>query len=341
MKTQIFALALIPSMALAAGVANADEITVAAWGGSYQDALRASFFTPAAEALGITVNEENLSTGLADIRLQVRGNAVRWDLVDLAAEECIAGSKEGLFEAIDYDIVDADGIPENLVRDDWVGLLYYATVLSHNVNAEGAIPSNWQEFFDAEAFPGRRSLGSYPSETLTMAAMADGTPIDEVYPVDIDKAFAKLEEIKPEIVAWWGTGTQATTLLVDREVDFGTSWNGRITTLKSEGAPVDFILEGGVLNADCIVIPKGAPNRDLAMQAMALFISPDLQANLPRNSANGPVNAKAFETGKLTEEARASVISAPENLEKMVVIDPDFWGDKMVDVQARWQMLVQ
>ncbi len=321
--------------------AIADTITVAAWGGSYQDALRASFFKPAADQLGITIEEDNLSTGLADIRLQVNGNAVHWDLVDLSAEECVAGAKEGLFEPIDYSIVGTDGIDPALVRDDWVGFLYYSVVLANSTKTDQQVPANWQEFFDVEKFPGRRSLGSIPSESLTIAAMADGTPLDQVYPVDIDKAFAKLEELKPNVTAWWGTGTQATTLLVDNEVDFGSSWNGRITTLKNDGAPVDFTLEGGVLNADCLVIPKGAKNKEAAMRAMALFVSPELQANLPKHSANGPINLKAFELGTLTDEEMAGVISSAENLKKQVLIDPDFWGDKMVDVQVRWQALVQ
>ncbi|WP_136621747.1 MULTISPECIES: ABC transporter substrate-binding protein [Mesorhizobium] len=339
LKKMMFVAALSP-LAMTA-VAHADSITVAAWGGSYQDALRASFFEPTAKELGITIAEDNLSTGLADIRLQVQGKSVRWDLVDISAEECVAGEKEGLFEPLDYNIVKSDGIDKRLVGKSWIGFVYYSVVLAHNTNSKEATPKNWKDFFDTKGFPGRRSLGNFPSETLTIAAMADGTHVDKVYPIDLDKAFAKLEELKPNITAWWSSGTQATNLIMDNEVDYGSSWNGRIATLKASGAPVDWVVEGGVLNADCLVIPKGAKNKDLAMKALARFVSPDLQANLPKHAANGPVNVKAFETGKLTREEAAKVISSPENLKKQVLLDPQFWGDNIVGIQARWQNLVQ
>jgi putative spermidine/putrescine transport system substrate-binding protein len=81
-----------------AAVAQAeDSITVASWGGAYQEAQSKAFFQPAAKALGITIKEDTTG-GLADVRLQVTGNAVKWDLVELGADECARGTKEGLFE---------------------------------------------------------------------------------------------------------------------------------------------------------------------------------------------------------------------------------------------------
>ena len=99
-------------------------VTVAARGGSHHDALREASVQPAAEQPRITIGKDTLSTGLADVRLQLTGDAVRWDLADLSAKECVAGAKEGLLEPIDYGIVNAEGIDPRLVRDDRVGFLY-------------------------------------------------------------------------------------------------------------------------------------------------------------------------------------------------------------------------
>ncbi|MBK6468471.1 MAG: hypothetical protein WAT25_10440 [Paracoccaceae bacterium] len=93
-------------------------------GGRYHDALREASVQPAAEQPRITIGKDTLSTGLADVRLQLTGDAVRWDLADLSAKECVAGAKEGLLEPIDYGIVNAEGIDPRLVRDDRVGFLY-------------------------------------------------------------------------------------------------------------------------------------------------------------------------------------------------------------------------
>ncbi|RUY07307.1 ABC transporter substrate-binding protein, partial [Mesorhizobium sp. M7A.F.Ca.CA.004.04.1.1] len=82
-----------------------DTITVASWGGTYQEAQTKAFFKPTADALGITIKEDT-TNGLDDVRLQVTGNAVKWDITELGADECARGSKEGLFEKLDYGIID-------------------------------------------------------------------------------------------------------------------------------------------------------------------------------------------------------------------------------------------
>ena len=47
-------------------------------------------------------------------------------------------------------------------------------------------------------FPGRRALRNHPIATLEAALMADGVAPDKLYPLDVDRAFKKLEEIKPQ-----------------------------------------------------------------------------------------------------------------------------------------------
>ena len=82
------------TMAHATSARAEDSITVASWGGAYQEAQAEAFFQPAAKALGITIKEDTTG-GLADVRLQVTGNAVKWDIVELGADECARGTKEG------------------------------------------------------------------------------------------------------------------------------------------------------------------------------------------------------------------------------------------------------
>jgi len=336
---------ILATTIIAAGTSGAfaeETVRVASWGGAYQDALSKAFFQPAAQELGLALKEDTLN-GLADIRLQVSGNAVKWDLAELGAEECARGTKEGLFEKLDYTIIKADGIDPSLVADDWIGITTYGVVLA--TNTAGKLgdkgPKTWAEFWDVAKFPGPRSLGNFPTETLTIAAMADGTPIDKVHPPELDKAFAKLAEIKPHISAWWQGGSQAVNLIKDGEVEMTSIWSGRASVLVKEGAPVSYTFDGGVLNADCMVIPKGATNKDAAMKFLAKIVSPEIQANLPKYISNGPVNAKAFETGKLTAEEMAQIVSSPENRKKMVLLDFKWWAEKLPEVEKRWQEFLQ
>ena len=327
---------------MAPAVLAAETITVASWGGSYQEAQSKAFFKPTAEALGMTIKEDT-TNGLDDVRLQVTGNAVKWDLVELGADECARGTKEGLFEKLDYGQIDSSGIDPNLVHDDWVGITYYSVILVYNTDVFGKNgPKTWADFWNVEKFPGRRALGgAFATETLTVAAIADGVPLDKVYPLDIDRALKSVDKIRSHVDAWWTSGAQAMQLVKDGEVDMASIWNGRASTLKDQGAPISYSYDQGVLTADCMVIPKGAKNKEAAMKALAMFLKPEIQANLPLYIANGPVNQKAFDTGKIPADKIAGINSAPENVKKQVLLDPAFWGDHLVEAQEKFDNLIQ
>jgi len=56
-----------------------------------------------------------------------------------------------------------------------------------------------------------------------------------VYPIDIDRAFKKLDQIKRHIKVWWREGTQSQQLIRDGEVDMMSIWNARASELKQQG----------------------------------------------------------------------------------------------------------
>ncbi|MDY0884435.1 ABC transporter substrate-binding protein [Dongia soli] len=337
----IFALAGA-TLAMASAAHAEGTITVASFGGTYQEAQTKAFFDPVAKELGITIKQDTTS-GLDDVRLQVTGNAVKWDIAEMGADECARGTKEGLFEKLDYNVIKSDGIDPRLVHDDWVGISYTSVVLIYRTDVfkDGNGPKTWADFWDVKKFPGRRALGAFPTESLMVAALADGVPMDKFYPLDIERAVKSLEKIKPNIDVWWSSGAQALQLLKDGEVDMASIWNGRATTLKTGGAPVAFSYDNGVFTADCMIIPKGSKNKDLAMKALARFVSPDLQANLPLLVANGPVNQKAFDTGKIPAEKMPSINSSPENMKHQILLDPVFWGEHQVEAQEQFDNLIQ
>lgn len=95
------------------GAAQAAEtLTFASWGGSYQEAQTKALLTPTAKTLGVTFKEAT-HKGLAEVRSQVLSGAVEWDIVDLGATDCAQGAKEGLFEPLDYSVING------LARKKW------------------------------------------------------------------------------------------------------------------------------------------------------------------------------------------------------------------------------
>ena len=323
------------------GSALADSITVASWGGSFQEAESKAFFQPAAKKLGITIREDTLN-GLADIRVQVKSKAVKWDVAELSSGTCSRASKEGLLEKLDYTLIETQGINPAFVHDDWIGILYFSTVLAYSSEKYGnRPPQNWKDFWNVKQFPGIRAMRKHPQDTLEIALLADGVKPDQLYPLDVDRAFKKLREIKPHITVWWKSGAQSAQLMKDGEVDMISIWNGRIGNAIKDGAKADFTFNQGIINADCLVIPKGAKNVSLAQKAIAQFLSPDLQANLPQYIAYGPINELAFDTGKISNKDMKSINSSPENLSAQIPYNAIWWRDNLVEIQERFDEFLQ
>ena len=60
-------------------------------------------------------------------------------------------------------------------------------------------PLSWADFWNVKDFPGKRALPDYASYALPLALLADGVKPENLYPLDVDRAFASLQKIKGSI----------------------------------------------------------------------------------------------------------------------------------------------
>jgi putative spermidine/putrescine transport system substrate-binding protein len=221
---------------------------------------------------------------------------------------------------------------------------FYSSVLAYSQKKypEGATPNSWADFWDVKKFPGRRALRNHPIATLEAALMADGVAPDKLYPLDVDRAFRKLEEIKPNITVWWTSGAQSAQLLNDGEVDMVMAWNGRVSALTKEGAKVAFTFNQGILQSTSLCILKGAPNLATAISFLNEAVDPVNQANLPLHIDYGPANPKAFDTGVVKPERAAQLPSAPQNASKQALMSYAWWSSSEGEAaEKRWVAFVQ
>ncbi|RWM71783.1 MAG: ABC transporter substrate-binding protein [Mesorhizobium sp.] len=331
------------SLLLLQTMAHAQEtLTIATYGGAWAKALSEAALKPIAKTLGITIKEVTISSA-NEVKLQVNAGAVAIDIVDMGAFDCELGAKQALWEKLDYGRVDATSLDPSLVNEYWVGgPSYYSTVLAWSKKKYGDNPpKNWADFWDVKKFPGTRAFRNNPVGTLEFALIADGVAPDRLYPLDVDRAFAKLREIKPYITVWWGSGAQSAQLLHDGEVDMLSIWNGRVSTVIANGAEVAFTYNQAQLNADCMVIPRGSKNKELAEKVINLILTPELQANLPALIDYGPVNPNAFELGKITSKQAAASNSSPENAKYQTLLRFDWWGENLAAIQPRWDAFIR
>lgn len=329
-------------------IAKADghSVLFSSWGGSFQDALRTSMLNPAAKKLNITINEDT-TNGPQDVRAQISAGAVAWDITEQALSDCARLKQEGALEPIDYGVVSTDGIPDSLVDSEWVGLLTYSLVIGWQADKFGDNgPQSWSDFWDIKNYPGTRSMFKSVSHSLEAALMADGVDPANVNSVlrsegGVDRAFAKLEEIAPHITVWYRGGSQAAQLMADGEIDIIQIGNGRAEALNADEVKVGFTWNQGTTDADCLLVPKGAPNRENAMLVINEILSAEAQARMAVAISYGPVNANAFATGLISPELAAKNNAAPENMKNQVVIDASFYVENFAELQERFDTLVQ
>jgi len=336
-------LALLVSLAASPSQAEG-QITFVSQGGAYQDAQTVAILDPVAKELGITIHQDSSPDAWPVIRTQVATGKPIWDVVDTPAGNCIRGGREGLIEKLDMDkLPNLKDMPAAYKTPYSVAYEFYSSVLAYDPAKFGdRAPSSWADFWNVKDFPGTRSLRNHPLATLEAALLADGVKRDELYPLDVDRAFRKLEEIKPHITVWWTSGGQSAQLLHDGEVDMIMAWNGRVSALQKEGAKVAFTYNDGILQSTHLCVLKGAPNVETAMRFINAAMGPEVQANLPLEIDYGPGNPAAFSTGKISPERAAELPSSPENAEKQVVIDYSWWSSPEGEAaEKRWLEFMQ
>jgi putative spermidine/putrescine transport system substrate-binding protein len=323
----------------------ADQVTFVSQGGAYQKAQTVAILDPTAAKLGITVNQDSAPDAWPVIKTQVASGKPTWDVVDTPTGYCLRGGEQGLIEKLDFSkLPNAAAMPEAYRSDYSVAYEFYSSVLAYSEKTfpSGTAPGSWADFWDVKKFPGRRALRNHPIATLEAALMADGVAPEKLYPLDVERAFKKLDEIKPHITVWWTSGAQSAQLLNDGEVDMEMAWNGRVSAVANEGAKVAFTYNQGILQSTSLCILKGAPNLATAVRFLNEAVDPVHQANLPLHIDYGPANPKAFDTGVIKPERAAQLPSSPDNVRKQALMSYAWWSSPAGEAaEKRWASFMQ
>ena len=348
------AVAAFAAMGAACGGDAGDSLTVASWGGSYTRACRLAYYEPFSADTDIVIREALYNGGLAEVRAQVDVGRVHWDIVSMEMADAVRGCDEGLLEPLDPAqwAPGADGAPPEedffpgTLTECGVGAEFYATVIAYNrENIPGPRPATIQDFFDLEAFPGRRGMRRKPMGNMEFALMADGVSPQDVYavldtPDGIERAFRKLDTIKDQIV-WWEAGAQPPQLLADGEVTMTTAYNGRIFNAQVlENQPFEIIWDGQLLDFGQLVVVAGTPNLDAALRFLAFATSSRSMAAVSGHISYSPTRQSGLPLVGTHVEAGVDMLphmpTYPENLERALRNDWEWWVNHTDEMNERF-----
>ena len=344
MKTTLLSITFGGALAAVIGCSTVEafarDLTIVSWGGNYQDAQKKIYFEPFAKKIGKPVLDESWDGGIGVIAAKTQAGVPNWDVVQVESEELELGCFDGMYQAIDWQKLGGrDKFIAPAVSDCGVGAIVWSTALSYDAKRLNPAPTSWADFWDTQKFPGKRGFRRGPKYALEFALMADGVAPKDVYkvlstPDGVDRAFAKLDKLKADIV-WWESGAQPLQLLNSGQVVMTSAYNGRISGInKTEGTDFKVVWDGSIYAVDSWVILKNSPNAKEAMDFIAFASEPQNQSKLPQYVTYGLPNKAA--AAEVPADLQAELPTSPQNIKNAIPLDAGFWADNIEALTKRF-----
>jgi putative spermidine/putrescine transport system substrate-binding protein len=301
-------------------------------GGAYQEAQTEAFIKPFEEQSGVTVRQTS-PINYTKLNAMVDADNITYDVMEAYPYYAIAECGEHL-EKTDYDIVDTTGVDPELIGDCAVPNMKSALLLAYNTETyPDSPPSSWADFFDTGKYPGTRGVQNDVNQgALEAALLADGVAPEDLYPLDYDRAFAKLDTLGDDLT-FMATGADQEQALQNGTVDMMLAWPGRAFDAVEKGAPYAPVWNQAMLYYDVFVVPKGVENKDQVMEFLNLVVTPEAQATLTENIAYAPINTLAEPD---ITDARKEWLPLGQDNGTAFYRDQEWWAENLAEATDRW-----
>ncbi|MEZ5751530.1 MAG: extracellular solute-binding protein [Paracoccaceae bacterium] len=362
MKTKTVLKCAVGVLALSAGAATAEDMTIVSWGGAYQASQVNAYHNPyvAMHPEVSIITDESSGDAVARLRAMDEAGNMTWDLVDVVASDAMRLCDEGLAEPIDADAVLApapDGTSASedfgamIVSECFIPQIVYSTTFGYRtdmVPAGAEPPTSACDVFDIETYPGRRALERRPIGNMEWALLCDGVPQDEVYDLletdeGVARAFAMLDTIKDQTV-WWTAGAETPQLLADGEVFMGSTYNGRLfAAIAEQNQPIGMAWGYQMMDLDGWIVPTGLSPEAHARVMDYLYFATDTQrlADQAAYISYGPARASSAPLvgnhATLGIPMGPHMPTNPENMAGAFLFNYTWWADYRDELDARFQ----
>lgn len=324
-----------------ATVANAaDPIRVAGYGGVTWELITKNFLTPLGERTGLEVKLET-DPSVAKLKAMVASGRCDFDVIELSGSEFLIATRDGLLQEIDFSVADPDNVMPDFAKQK-TGFLFvtFSEVLVYRADHfPNGGPQNMADLWNVEAFPGPRTLHDTPVANLEFALLADGVAKKDIYNVlgtdeGVDRAFAKLDEIKPHVVKFWSAGAEPIQLIAEGEAYVGVAWNGRIKVMQDEGVDAVMVWQDANTDSSYYGIPVGCENKNAAETYLSAWANPEWVANWANDIPYPGFVAGLMEN--LDPQVAANMPTNPDNAATSFLTDWTFWGQNREKLEERW-----
>jgi putative spermidine/putrescine transport system substrate-binding protein len=317
------------------------SLTIISFGGAYQDAQRVAYMKPFSEKTGTQIQEGEYNGEYGLLSQRATAPSGSWDVVSVESGPCMRGGKEGIFALLPARVFEGKTLVPGAMRPYAAGHLVFSTLLAYNKETipNGQAPQSWQDFWNTKRFPGKRALRNNPRGSLEIALLADGASSDHLYPLDVQRAFRKLNELKPSLV-FWDSGAQPIQLLANRTVVMSSAYNGRVwDAVTKEKLPIAWQVNQGLMETEFWAVPKNSAHQEAAFDFIAFSLESERQAEFANMIAYGPTNTAAL--AKVRPDILSAIPTSRDALPSQIMVDADWWAANESKVSAQWQEWLQ
>jgi putative spermidine/putrescine transport system substrate-binding protein len=303
---------------------TSSQVIIGNYGGDTEEARKKVFWTPFEERTGVQVISAD--AGSLAVPMLMGEIPPKWDAVHGSINESYAAQLHGkkplpkLPKVCWEDLVKPAKFQPYMWQSFFLG--YVPGIVEGTFS--GTQPVTWADFFDTKKFPGKRA---WPAEyftggTMEAALLADGVAPDEIYPIDFERATAKIGSIFDDLVIYTEYA-QAQTFLTSKTASMSYAPNGLWKELEGKGIKMQVLWDApAILDTNGMNIIPEAPNLD-AVEGLAAFCNqPKLQAEFAEITNYGPPSSEAFEF--LEPEIEEGLPNSPERKNKFY--DDPIWN---------------
>ncbi|MFT3864386.1 MAG: extracellular solute-binding protein [Solirubrobacterales bacterium] len=302
------------------------QVIVGNYGGDTEEARKKVFWEPFEQRTGVQV----ISADAGSLAVPMLQGEIptKWDAVHGSIQESYAAQLHGkktlpkMPKAAWEDLVTPKKFQPYIWQSFFLG--YVPGMIEGTFS--GTQPTTWADFFDTKKFPGKRA---WPAEyftggTMEAALFAAGVEPDEIYPIDYEKATAKIAEIFDDLVIYTEYA-QAQSFLTSKTASMSFAPNGLWKELEDKGVKMEILWDApAILDTNGMNTMPEPPNPD-AVEALAAFCNqPKLQAEFAEITNYGPPTEEAFEY--LEPEIEEELPNSPERKNKFY--DNPIWNAK-------------
>jgi len=337
-------MATLPSIAGRTTQAQEKVVNVASYGGALNNYLKNDFAVPFEKKTGIRVNFGS-GASLALAKLQTAsGSAAQWDMINLTGGEYVAAVKDKLVVPYDYKIIDTTQVPTQYKEEYGIKYSLYLFVMSWDRKkiADDKAPKTWAEFWDTKRYPGKRSMDANISDgsTLELALLADGVPLDKLFPLDVERALKSLDKLGRDNIIWYTANQEPIQQLTSGAVSLAAVFDGRVLLANKAGANLGFTPDYAAVSGNYYCVSAASANKKEAFELLNFMLN-DLDgiASYMASTAYAIPNTAALSR---VPKSIADILPTNPALQDKVFIKNDAWWaanlDKTEQQFKEWQL---